>query len=93
MSSYLSRLPDATVDRASGRALTFEGAAAADRELVRRLAWALFRQFEDEVIRVPLFWGMTWKVRLGDLRPFWERIFGPELGPELPELEIPPSAA
>lgn len=91
MTSYLAQLSDRTVINATGRSNAFGSAAAQaviDRETARRLAWALFRQFEHQKIRVPLFWGMTWTVRLGDLRPLWERLFGPEVG--TPELELPP---
>lgn len=86
--SYLANLSDRAVVSASGHAATLGTAsqsAAMDRETVRRVAWALFRAFERETIRVPFLFGMTWKVRLGDLRPLWERLFGPEVGEE----EIP----
>lgn len=85
--SFLERVPDVAVHRAAERFAVYTAEQARwDRELVRRLAWELWRRFKDETVRVPLFWGMRWTVKLGDLRPLWVMLFGEEV----PAITYPP---
>lgn len=56
---------------------TTAGATEQVRASFKREAWAWFEAHKDEVVISVRVWIIKREVTLSDLRPLWERVFGP----------------